>query len=189
MEPSLQNLNKAAASNGLIIGILSAVIGIVIYYVYPSLFGSMWFAIVNVIFAFGIYIYFTVDLRRKIGGYWSFREALKGIFLMAFVAGLILAIINYVFYKFIEPDAFEKISGFVEAGAAKTFESMGMDQDQIDVAVSRQLEGMKGQFDPTLMDLLKNLAIGILIEFIMSLIFAAIFKKESPVFASVEDDE
>lgn len=188
MEPSLQNLDKAAVNNGLIIGVLSAIIGIVTYYIFPHLFGSMWFGIGNMIFLLIVYIFFTIDLRSKIGNFWSFREALRGIFLMSFVAGILLAVINYLFYQFIEPGAFDKIAGFVEAGATKTFESMGMDQDQIDEAVGKQIEGMKGQFNPTPIQLLKNLGIGILVQFIMSLIFAAIFKKEAPMFAPVDEE-
>lgn len=188
MELSLENLNKAAINNGVIIGILSTVIGIVVFYVAPTLFGAMWFAIANMVFLLAVYIFFTIDLRKKIGGYWSFRQALKGIFLMAFIAGLILSITNYVFYKFVEPEGFTKISGYVEEGTTKTFESMGMDEDQIETAVSEQLKGLKKQFDPTPMEFLQNFGIAILIEFIMSLIFAAIFKKEAPIFAPVEDD-
>lgn len=188
MELSLENLNKAAANNGLVIGILSAILGIVTYYVAPALFGSMWFGIGNMIFLLVVYIFFTIDLRKKVGGYWSFRQAFKGIFIMAFVAGLLLAVVNYVFYQFVEPDAFSRISGYVEEGATKTFETLGMDEDQIETAVSEQLKGMKSQFDPTPMDLLKNLGIALLVEVIMSLIFAAIFKREAPIFAPVEDD-
>ena len=189
MELSVQNLNKAASTNGVIIGILSAVIGVVTYYVFPSLLGSMSFGIGTLVVSLLIYIFFTLDLRKKIGGFWNFREALKGIFLMAFVAGLLYSAVNYVFYKFVEPDAFEKISGFVESGMSKTFESMGMDQDKIDEAVSKQVEGLKGQYDPTPMQFLKNLGIAVLVQFVMSLIFAAIFKKEAPVFAPVQEED
>ena len=188
MELSLENLNKAAANNGLIIGILCAILGIVTYYVAPALLGNMWFAVNNMVFLLIVYIFFTIDLRKKIGGYWSFGQAFKGIFIMAFIAGLVLTVFNLVFYKFIEPDAFAKISGFVEASATKMYESMGMDPDQIDTAVAEQLKGMKSQFDPGPMDLLKNFGIGLVVELIMSLIFAAIFKKEAPIFAPVEDD-
>lgn len=189
MELSLQNLNKSAVTNGIIIGILSSVIGIVTFYVFPSLLGSMSFGIGTLVVSLLIYIFFTLDLRKKIGGYWNFREALKGIFLMAFVAGLLYSIVNYVFYKFIEPDAFVKISGFIEEGMSKTFESMGMEQEGIDQAVSKQVEAMKAQYDPTPLQFLKNLGIAVLIQFVMSLIFAAIFKKEAPVFAPVQDEE
>lgn len=189
MEASLQNLNKAALNNGLLIGILSAVIAIVTYYMFPSMLGSMGYGLGTLVVSLLIYIFFTIDLRKKIGGYWNFREALKGIFLMAFVAGLFYSIFNLVFYKFIEPGAFEKISGFVEQGMTKTFESMGMEQEQIDEAVGKQIEGLRSQYDQGFKDFFKNLGIAVIIEFVMSLIFAAIFKKEAPVFAPVDDQE
>jgi len=189
MEFSIENLNKAASTNGVIIGILSTVIGVVTYYVFPSLLGSMSFGIATLVLSLLIYIFFTIDLRKKIGGFWTFREALKGIFLMSFIAGLIYSLANLVFYKFIEPGAFEKIAGFMESGMSKTFENMGMEQEKIDETVAKQIEGIKAQYDPTFAQFFKNLGIAVIIQFVMSLIFAAIFKKETPVFASVDDDK
>jgi hypothetical protein len=107
---------------------------------------------------------------------------------MALVAIVVSTAVNYVFYKFVEPDAFAKISGFIEEGMTKTFENMGMDADAADAEVAKAVERMKGQFDPTPLQVLQNLGIGILIALVMSLIFAAIFKKEAPIFAPVEDD-
>jgi hypothetical protein len=83
MDLSLQNLNKAASTNGLTIGILSTAIGVVTFYMFPSLLGSISFGIGTLVISLVIYVFFTLDLRKKIGGFWSFREALKGIFLMA----------------------------------------------------------------------------------------------------------
>ena len=182
MESNLQDLNKAAITNGLIIGVLATVIGIVTYYVAPSLMGSTFYGIGLMLVSLGFYVYFTLDLRKKIGGYWNFKTALKGIFLMAFIAGVLSMVVNFVFYKFIEPGAFEKISVHITEGLTSTFENLGMQQEQIDEAVEKQMEAMKSQFDPTLTDLAKNFGIAVLIQFIMSLIFAAIFKKEEPVF-------
>ena len=187
METTLQDLNKSAITNGLIIGALSVVIGVVTYYVAPSLMGSTSYGIGLMIVSIGLYIFFTLDLRKKIGGYWDFKTALKGIFLMSFIAGLFSILFNYVFYKFVEPGAFESISGYISEGMSGTLENLGMQQEQIDEAVAKQLETMRGQFDPTLKDLAKNFGIAVLIQFIMSLIFAAIFKKEQPVFASTEE--
>ena len=189
MELSLENLNKAASTNGVIIGILSTVIGVVTYYVFPSLLGSMSFGIGTLVVSLLIYVFFTIDLRKKIGGFWTFKEALKGIFLMSFIAGLIYSLANVVFYKFIEPGAFEKIAGFMESGMSQTFENMGMEQEKIDEAVAKQIEGIKAQYDPTFAQFFKNLGIAVIIQFVMSLIFAAIFKKETPVFASTAEEE
>jgi len=189
MELSLENLNKAASTNGVIIGILSTVIGVVTYYVFPSLLGSMSFGIGTLVVSLLIYVFFTIDLRKKIGGFWTFKEALKGIFLMSFIAGLIYSLANVVFYKFVEPGAFEKIAGFMESGMSQTFENMGMEQEKIDEAVAKQIEGVKAQYDPTFAQFFKNLGIAVIIQFVMSLIFAAIFKKETPVFASTAEEE
>ena len=189
MEPTLENLNKSAINNGLIVGVLSIVIGVVTYYVFPSLLGSMAFGIVSLLISMVIYIFFTLDLRKKIGGFWTFREALRGIFLMAFVAGLLYSVVNYVFYKFIEPNAFDKIASYMESGMTKTLENMGMDQEKIDEAVSKQIEGVQAQYQPTIAQFFKNIGISVIVQFVMSLIFAAIFKKEQPVFASIEEEE
>lgn len=182
MESNFQELNNAAIINGLIIGVFATVLGIGTYYVAPSLMGSTFYGIALMLISLGFYIYFTVNLRTKIGGFWNFRTALKGIFLMAFIAGAFSMAINFFFYKFIEPGAFEKISVYITDGLTSTFEILGMQQDQIDEAVEKQMEALKSQFDPTLADLAKNFGIAVLTQFIMSLIFAAIFKKAEPVF-------
>jgi hypothetical protein len=189
MEFSTENLNKAASTNGLIIGIISTVVGVVTYYVFPSMLGSMGFGIGAGVVSLLIYIFFTIDLKKKIGGFWNFKEALKGIFLMSFIAGVIYSSVNVIFYKFVEPDAFEKIAGFMEAGMSKTFENMGMEQEQIDEALEKQIEALKEQYNPTIAQFFKNLGIATILQFVMSLIFAAIFKKEAPVFASTEEGE
>ena len=188
MASTPQNLNQAAINHGLAIGGLSAMINIMVYYVSPSSMGSTSFGIIMMLVSLGLYIFFTIDLRKKIGGFWSFREALKGIFLMSFIAVVLGILVNFVFYKFIEPGAYEKISGFVVENLSKTYEKLGMDQDTIDKTIDKVLESMKSQFNPGFMDLLKTFGIAVLVQFVMSLIFAAIFKKEQPIFGSTTEE-
>lgn len=187
MESNLTQLNKQALSNGLLIGGISAILNILIYYIYPQMMGATMFGILMMVVALALYVFFTIDLRKKIGGFWSFKEAMKGIFLMSFIAGLLGIVINFVFYKFIEPGAFEKISGIITENLSATYEKIGMDQETIDKTIEKVLESMKSQFDPGFGDILKNLGVAVIIQFIMSLIFAAIFKKEAPIFTSTEE--
>ena len=107
---------------------------------------------------------------------------------MAFIAGLVAALGNFVFYKFIEPGAYDKISGIVSENLYGTYEKFGMDEETIEKTMEKVMEGMKSQFNPSFMDLLKTLGTGVLIQFVMSLIFAAIFKKEQPIFASTNEE-
>ncbi|MFM6976823.1 MAG: DUF4199 domain-containing protein [Sphingobacteriaceae bacterium] len=187
MESTTTTPNQYAINNGLIIGSLSVMLNILIYYVSPGSMGSTLFGIVMMLVSLGLYIFFTLDLRKKIGGFWSFREALKGIFLMSFIAGLVVTLVNFIFYKYIEPGAFDKISGIVAANLEQTYAKMGMDQETIDKTMEKVMEGMKSQFNPGFMDLARNFGVAVLIQFVMSMIFAAIFKKEQPIFGSTEE--
>ncbi len=181
------NSNQLAINNGLYIGGISTILGILVYYVSPDLMGATSFGIIMMLLSLALYIFFTIDLRKKIGGFWSFREALKGIFLMSFIAGLVSIAVNFVFYKFIEPGAYEKISEIMTQNLSATYEKLGIDQATIDKTIPAVLEKMKAQFDPSFTDVLKNLGIAVLGQFVMSLIFAAIFKKEQPIFTSTEE--
>lgn len=187
MEESIENLNNHAAKNGLIVGVIGFVITILTYYMAPAMLGNTMFGVGMMFVSLILYIIFTLDLRKKIGGYWSFKDALRGIFLMAFIAGLVSLVANYIFYNFIEPGVYDKISGYVVQGLTETFEKMGMDQEQIDKQIEGMQDSLRAQYSPTIGDLLKSLGLAILVEFVLSLIFAAIFKKDRPVFADVNE--
>lgn len=185
----MENLNKTAINNGLIIAAISIFIQLISYYVMPSMLASLWFGATVGIISIVIYVMFTLDLRKKVGGYWTFREALKGIFLMALVAGIVAQIFNLAYYKFVEPGAFDKISGFMNESLRSNFEKMNMDEVMIDEQLIKAEENLKAQYNPTVVQFFKTLGIAILIEFVMSLIFAAIFKKERPAFEQVTQEE
>lgn len=183
-----KDLNKLALTNGVIIAVITIAIQLLTYYSAPNLLGATWYGILITIVSLVIYVAFTFDLRKKIGGYWSFKEALSGIFIMSLVANLASSIFNFVFYRFIEPGAYEKVRGYVEDGMTATFEKMGMSGDKLDEAVEKATESLKAQYMPSIGDFFKNLVIAILVGFVLSLIFAAFFKKNPPMFAPVEEE-
>lgn len=183
----ITELKKNAINNGVIIAILMIAIQLLTYYAAPQLLGATWYGIVITLVSVVIYVLFILDLRKKIGGFWSFKEALKGIFIMSLIANLASSVFNFIFYRFIETGAYEKIKGYVVDGMTSTFESMGLSGDKLDEAVEKTAESLKSQYMPTPVDFLKNLVIAIMVGFVLSLIFAAIFKKETPLFAPVEE--
>lgn len=188
MEDTHENANNLAIVNGLVIGFITIVIQLASYYFLPHLLGNMFYGVVVMVISLAVYIIFTVDLRKKVGGYWSFREALKGIFLMAFIAGVFSSAVTNLFYKFIEPNAFEKVSGYVLNGLSSTYEKLGMSQDKIDETIGDVESSLKSQYDPTVAQFFRTLSFAILVQFIMSLIFAAVFKKEAPYFHQSDEE-
>ena len=184
----MENLNKLALNNGIVIGVIGLAFQILPFYAAPQLLGNTMFGIGVGLITLIIYIFFTIDLRKKIGGFWPFKDALRGVFIMSIVANVFVSVFNFIFYKFIEPNGFEKIKGYVIEGMTSTYEKMGMSQDMIDQAMETVIEGLKSQYQPSPLDFIKNLGIIILVGFVVSLIFAAIFKKNPPMFAQVEEE-
>lgn len=182
----MENLGKAAVTKGLIIAGVGVFIQLAVYYAAPNLLGNMVFSIGLGLVLLLLYIFMTIALRKEIGGFWTFKQAFSGILLMAIVANLSAGIFNFAYYKVVEPDAAEKVMGYVTEGVTKTMESFGANEEQIDKAVRDSEASIKSQYDPTIWELAKTQAIGICVAVILSLIFAAIFKKERPVFLSEE---
>ncbi|MBK0383510.1 DUF4199 domain-containing protein [Pedobacter sp. SD-b] len=185
----METLNKNAVNNGIIIAIIGLAIQLLTYYAAPAMLGATWYGILIGLITLGIYIALTIDLRKKTGGYWNFNQALRGIFIMSLIANVITSVFNFIFYKFIETGAYDKVKGYVADGLTSTFEKMGMSGDEMDKAIEKATESLKAQYQPTALDFLKNIAIAIIIGFVMSLIFAAIFKKNPPMFAPVDEVE
>lgn len=186
----MENLNKQIINNGIILGILSVAMQIIIYYAFPSIIGSFSFSIIFAIFSLLLYIFFTLDLKKKVGGYWTFKEALKGIFVMSLIGNALSSVVNFVFFKFIETDAFEKLAPSIEQQAMANLEKFGVtDQKAIDAGVEQALSQVKSIYQPDLKSFAISFASVIIVGFIMSLIFAAIFKKNPPMFTPVEEND
>ena len=79
------NARKVAVNNAVIWAVINSIIFLLVYYASPTWMANPAFGFITLAIGIGLAVYFTIDLRRKIGGYWSFREALGNIFLMFFV--------------------------------------------------------------------------------------------------------
>lgn len=185
---NMDTANKNAVTNGLIIAIINIAIQIVVYYAMPQLFGEMYFSGILMALNILIYVLFTLDLRRKNGEFWPFKVALKAIFLMSLVANTASLVFTSLFYKFIEPGAYNKIIVIITDNVTALYEKMGLNEDQIAKALKDVEKQFQSQYNPSLIDFIKSLAISILVAFAMSLLYAAIFKKNPPIFKPIDDE-
>jgi hypothetical protein len=185
----MEKLNSAAITRGLYIAAITFALQIILYYVSPQILASMSYKMAISFISLGIYIYFTIDLRKAIGGFWTFSTALKGLLLMSLVANFVSLAATAIFYKFIESSAYERMLDLEMAAQTKMLENFGTPQDKIDEALVGVEKQIKAMYDPTFMDLLKSFGIVLITAVILSLIFAAIFKKNPPVFAATESED
>ena len=182
------DLKPAAVKNGLIWAAINIIVFLLVFYAAPSLMGNFAYGIVQFAIGIGLAIYFTLDLRKKAGGYWSFREALSGIFTTFFVQTVVLTLFTVVFAKWIEPTYADVVREITLNTTTRMAEQLSNDQDQIDEIIEQAEQSIEKQVNPGFKDVLQGLAINAIMYFVAALIFAAIFKRERPVFQTISDN-
>lgn len=181
------NPKKLAFTNGLIWAAINVAIFLITYYVKPEWIGSGFYQLFQLLLGVGLAIYFCKGMRESLGGYWSFKEALSAIFLMFITQALIVFFFTMLFGKIIEPDYAVKMKDIMINNMTSMMERFGSSQEQIDEALAKNEEMLDKQFNPGVRDLLVGIAGVIVMYFIGALIFAAIFKKEPPMFINTEE--
>ncbi len=180
-------LIKVAITNGLIWAFIKIILFLFAYYVAPDLLSNIFYGV----FSFGVSIvlaiYFIKDIQRKLGGYWTFRIALKHIFLLFFVQIALTTVFDTAFGKWIEPTYTDMRLEEVRNQAVESAESMYSDQDQIDNMVEQAESWSKMLIDPDFKAFTAILSILAIFYFIGAMIFAAIFKRERPIFINPEE--
>ncbi len=97
LNSSSVNAKSLAVKNGLIWAAINIAIFLVVYYVKADLMGSFAFTGIQMLVGIGLAVYFCIDMRKQIGGYWSFKEALSNIFIMFFVQALVVYFFTVIF--------------------------------------------------------------------------------------------
>ena len=194
MDTLEQTIRKNAIKSGLIFGAISTTLGIFSYYLITGISKSpVWFVagplLLSIVFPIVIVILFCFDLRKKVGGYWTLRQAVTGIFIMFMVAYLFQTIAkDYIFSKLIVPDMADKTA--VAAVNATTY-MLGQahaTQAQIAQKVAEIKKGFEDQKKITPGQVIMNFAYSIIFIFVLAVIFGALFKKETPFYTIPVDE-
>lgn len=186
MESTLRpnrKLRKMALVNGCILAIVNIVMMLLVFYYMPHLMVRMIFVGAQLVIGVALIVYFSLDMRRKMGGYWSFKEAVTGIFIMLFFSAVLTFGYTLLFGNLIDPSYPIKLK---EAAIAKANEVMStmdpnIDQNKINQANADIDAQFDRRFDPTVTDIFQNVCVMAIMYFIVSLIFATILKKEKPI--------
>jgi hypothetical protein len=184
MEDLKSLIKKEGLSSGLLLGLALLILGIIAYYLLISADAAVWLIVVvpvvfTMLIPIGIAIYFTIDVRKKVGGFWNFRQATTGIFIMFLVAFSIqYAGRDLLFAKLIEPDMVVKMQDAVVKSTAAMLEKSGAEQSKIDEKIDEIQSQFDSQKNQGIGKTIQGLAVSIIFVFIVALIFGAIFKKE-----------
>ncbi len=180
-------VRSAALKNGLIWGIISIVLFLVYYYIAPELLSSWIGSTITFLVGIGLAVFFTLDLRKRAGGYWSFSQALLNIFIMFLVSTAVSYFFTIIFGKYLEPGYVGTMKEIIMAGTESTFKSIGMEASQLEKSMSNMSKELDKTLNPNFSQMVVGFGISATLYFIGALIFAAIFKKERPIFFTTEE--
>ncbi|QXV63937.1 DUF4199 domain-containing protein [Mucilaginibacter sp. 21P] len=179
-----QKIKRNAVPFGLTLGVISTVLGILSFYVLLALREQM-LLMITIPFIFGILIplilliIFVSKLRAKIGGFWNYRQAVTGIFIMVIISfGIQYLLKDILFATIIEPQMVEKTQIAMTAAVTATLEKSGAKQEEIDKKIDDMQKNFELQKENTIGKRIQSIVISIILLFAVSLIFAAFFKKE-----------
>jgi len=179
-------LYKSSIRNGLLIGGISAVLTIIYYIINPLLqYTNLVIPILSFIIVIAFLVVLAIDARKKLGGFWTYGQAFISLIITSFFIILIGVIVNFIIVKFVDPTLPTKINDAVQEVTSQRLEKMGMDQAQIDNASKQFTDGeFIAKMQPTILNEIKALGIGLLIYAVIDLIIAACVKKKQPMFAA-----
>src|SRR5690606_294441 len=157
----VKSAKSLAIKYGLIWTVINIAIFLVIYYGAAQIMGTWKHSLVQFVVGLGLAAYFTLAIRRQIGGFWSFSEALKSIFILFIIPTVILYFFSLVFGKWIEPDYPQKITEITLNTTTELMERVEQDQEVIDQAIEEVELSMLKQFNPSFMDVVKSLVFSV----------------------------
>lgn len=181
-------LRQYGAKYGLFLGLILLAVSIATIYLVAdvalspvSLLLTMFFS--KIIVPVGLGIAFVLWLRRTLGGYWNLKQATTGVFFMFYMASLI----NYIGYDItfahvVSPatvrQAGENTINIYEQAQRMT----KVPNKEAQATIKNMRDSLSQGYTITVSTVLSYLITSVLLVFVVSLIFAALLKREPPVY-------
>ncbi|HWD87370.1 MAG TPA: DUF4199 domain-containing protein [Mucilaginibacter sp.] len=186
-------IRRAGAIRGLFLGVILLALSIISYYVLIYNTQNAWLILISpvifsVVIPIIIVLIFCFNLRKRIGGYWTFRQAVTGIFIM-FAVNYVIQVAgkDVVFAKFIEPDMIPKTEAAMMKGTEVMLKKTGASQAAIAQKKAEIQKKLDEQKDITTRAIIQGYVITLLLLFALALIFAALLKRNRPEYQSYND--
>ncbi|MBS7563765.1 DUF4199 domain-containing protein [Mucilaginibacter sp. Bleaf8] len=186
----MENLNnvirKEGTLRGLLFGGILLVVNILLvyctaYWVSSPLVYFFISFIGTYVIQLGLTLFLTSKLRKKIGGYWSLKQAATGIFFILLFTYLISTGGRWLYFKLIDPPAMEAAntnSVNIRRGA---LEFAHRPQKDIDTTIAEMQKSIEQGKVFTIGKTIQDFVISIILLFAVALILGALYKREGAV--------
>jgi len=179
-----KKVGKEGQKYGAYLGVILLAMGIASTYLVMNasnfLVASLLSSGVHFIVLVGLAAYFSLEMRKIADGYWTFKQAFRGIFTMMVIVAAIVQIGTAAFNA-IDPEPQQKVFDKSINATIEMLENAGTDDEAIDKQVAELEKQREGLDTFSLGQTLKGLGISLVMYAVFALILAAVFKKERPV--------
>ena len=188
----MQDLNRQIRIQGAIyggvLGVLILVLHIASYLVMVKVSTPLWVTAFSPLIFTNVLpiiaaVLLCLNLREKIGGYWHFRQAASGIFVMFLVSYLIFFFGFLLFSKVIEPATDLNLENKIEATKAAIRQQQGVSLQHIQEETKGLRKDFTDRLNSGVWGFVQSFGIVVVLLFLASMIFGALFKNDPPVYA------
>jgi biotin transporter BioY len=179
----LQETEPDIKKQGFRIGVLNGVLALAILYV-SYWMGLQTFVNVKTIERFVPYMIIIlvitgIQLRKRNGGHLSFRQGLQYAFLSYVVTAVIIAIGTYILYNVVDKDLGEQSFRLGLQKSKEMMQGLGLPDTEINKNLDR---AEKAGSETGFKQIFLGMGLGLIWDFMKSLLVAVIIRKEKPVF-------
>jgi parvulin-like peptidyl-prolyl isomerase len=161
---------------GLVGGLLTVILSLLIYFISPDSFASLWVVAMFFLAAMFFMIWGGIDFRKENNNQISYLHALAAVMIIAAIISLMSTLFSYVLTTYIDPQLSDLIKQKVVQNTTEMMEKMGATDDKIDEAI----DSIKNQdFNFGVKQYLSRYAQGLLFYLFFGFLIA-LFVKRNP---------
>jgi hypothetical protein len=171
-------MDQKAIKYGVVGGLISVAISLIIYLINPMLFAEWWVGLIGLPISIAILLALCFEIRKENGGFLKFGDA----FLNMLIAGVIMTALSVLFtivlFNVIDPELPAVLTDQVLQNTAEMMSNFGMPEAQLEEAMQQTAEGMESAY--SVGKLLLGIIWGAVWYAVLSLILGLIVKRNPP---------
>lgn len=183
-------ITQLSLKKGLILALVWLVIYSLLYFINPvMIFTNFWIPLLIWVILIVLLVMVGISTRKEVGGFWTFGQAFKSFLIISLILSFTSVIYSLVLVKVINPNYPTEAAAAIQDSQKAMMVKFGVPPEKIDEAIAKAGNPAE-KLQPTLKNLTINFGVSIAVFGVISLILAAILKKnEAIVFTTLPEDE
>ncbi|NRR90532.1 DUF4199 domain-containing protein [Winogradskyella undariae] len=172
-----KSLKSIAINYGLYLALIISSFTIIGYAVYLDLFTQWWYGITQMLLVIVFGIISSINAKKLLGGFISFKEAFSAFFITIAIGTLIPALIGFVIFNIVDPEAAVILQEKIINSQIAMMSNFGAPQEAVDQAME-QMQAEDSFF--SLANTIKTNAYQLVAYSVIGLIVALATKRKDP---------